>query len=275
MIRKTDLYSSYRLTSAIGYADLDKTMSPQAMKAIIAKAKADKDVGALGVDVLEAAYDAAKAKAGGAPTRGQVREQVSRAQGSLANEKAKGRINDGYIDSREAELSKNPVALPLYKWFLKKTKSVETDPKFLKAKATVAQVNQAAKALLPIVDAGFKLYDPKNDDGGDGLATALRKACNAAGLSSRGRAVVLTALNGATTRSDGGDAPSATEVKALITNAQSKLKLADGALIVDFDAPEEKPTSKKDGVITGLEVDRTPAVTGMTSRALLQFAATV
>lgn len=275
MLRKSDLYAAYHLTSAIGYTDLDKTLTPQAMKAILTQAKADTDVGALGADVLDEAYTAAKAKAGGNPTRKQVREQVSKAQTSLANEHAKGRVNDGYIDSREAALGNNSVKLALYEWFGAHAKSVETDPKFLKTEATVAQVNLATKTLLPIVDAGFALYDPKNDDDGEGLAKALRRACNDAGLSSRGRAVVLTALNGASPHNDSGNTPDAADVKALITSAQSKLRSADGAQIVDFAAPEKKPASKKDGVITGLEVDRTPAVTGMTSRALLTFASTL
>ena len=41
------------------------------------------------------------------------------------------------------------------------------------------------------------------------------------------------------------------------------------------DSDFANPTSKKDGIVTGQEVDRTPALTGKTSTTLLEYAATL
>jgi hypothetical protein len=274
-IRKTDVgYQSYRVTSPLGYQDLDKKVSSSMLKTMVAKAKADPKLGKLGAAVLEKAYADAKAKKGSDPTRAEVRAQITRSNSSLINETAKGRVNDGYIDSREASLLKTETAAALFKFYDQGpvSRSAPTPARELKARASLAQISSAVRTLLPIVDKGFKAYDPNNDDDGMGLSKAMRQAAIDAGLSPAARATLLTAVNGATSRGDGDSGPSAKSVKALITNAQAKLRDSDGAEVVDFARPDKKPASKKDGVITGLEVDRTPSAQGKTLRALLEYA---
>jgi hypothetical protein len=61
-------------------------------------------------------------------------------------------------------------------------------------------------------------------------------------------------------------------VKTALKNAYTKLLSADGAKVVDFKNPTRAPASKKDGVVTGVEVDRTPAVQGKAAHALLAYA---
>jgi hypothetical protein len=278
VVRKLDLSSSYRVTSQpMSGVDFRAPVSPQKMNAVIAKAKADPKLGARGAKILRLAYDAAKVKSGTNPTREQVSQQISRALSSLSNERAKGRINDGYVDAREAALVKGELAAELYKLFDsgKLGKAAPTPAKELAAKASIAKINQALAKLEPIVDKGFKLMNPDADDVWEDQKAALRKAANEAGLPAAARSALLTALNGASSRGDGDSGPDAADVKQLLRNAAAKLKGADGALIVNFAHPERKPQSKKDGIVSGLEVDRTPAVTGMTSRALLEYAATL
>ncbi len=277
-VRKADLtWSEYKFTSGLYASDgMDKPMNAAALKSWMEKAKPR--IGAKGVKVLAAAYAAAKTAAGKTPTRSQVRAQISKAIASLANERAKGRVNDGYVDKREVGLIKGDVAKEIYKVVDSGklgNNAAPTPAKELALKAPLTKVAAAVKKLELIIDQGFKLYDASNDDDGMGLSNALRKAANDAGLSSSGRAAILTALNGATSRGDGDSGPSASAVKQLLRNAVDKLKASDGAQIVDLANPSKAPVSKKDGVVTGLELDRTPAATGMTSRALLEYAATL
>lgn len=274
-IRKTDVSNgSYRVSGALGWNDLEKKLTSAAMRGIVTKAKADPRLGATGAAALQRAYEAAKAKAGGDPTRNEVKSLISRTLTSLANEKAKGRVNDGYVDKREVGLLKSDLAEALYKFVDQGpvNRAAPTPAKDLKQKASFAQIDKAVKALLPIVDKGFKLYDPQHDDDGLGLQKAIRKAAFDAGLPPAARATLTTAVNGATSRGDGDRGPDAAAVKRLLTNAASKLKESDGALIVDFAKLSKAPTSKKDKFVTGLEVDRTPAATGNTLRALLEYA---
>jgi hypothetical protein len=249
-------------------------MSPAAFRAQLSKAQATGQRAA----VLKLAYDAAKAKAGGNPTRAQVREQVSKALSTLTNERAKGRVNDGYVDRREAGLAKTELASEVYALVDSGELGANSKPTAasdLGRRASIAKIERAVKNLGPVITAGFKRYDPDNDDDGEGLGRALRAAAAEAGLSSLGRAAILTALNGATTRADGASPPSSAAVKQLLANAVTKLKQSDGAAIVDFARPSKAPTSKRDGIVTGLELDRTPAATGMTSRVVLQYASTL
>lgn len=72
----------------------------------------------------------------------------------------------------------------------------------------------------------------------------MREAATKAGLSRAGKISVMTAVSAS----------------------------MQGAQIVDFANPDQAPTSSPDGIITGLEVDRTPSVVGQTSRTLLRYA---
>ena len=276
VVRKSDLSSaSYRITSGLyDFSAKDKALTPAGFRAVLTKEKITGKRAA----VLMLAYDAAKAKAKANPNRTQIRAEVSRALSSLSNERAKGRVNDGYVDKREAALVKGDLAAGVYKLVdsgVLGANSKPTAAKELALKAPLTKVAAALKVLEPIIDAGFKAFDASGDPDWEGPAAALRKAANDAGLSSKGRAAILTALNGATTRSDGGDYPGAADVKQLLRNAQAKLKLSDAAQVVDFAHPERKPVVKKDGIVSGIELDRTPAATGMTSRALLEYSASL
>jgi hypothetical protein len=277
-VRKLDVQNStWRVGSGLYGAEWGKPISPQKMSALLTKAKADKTIGKLGAEALKLAYREARTKAGADPTNQQVRAQIDKAASSLSNEKKKGRINDGYVDTREAALTKGDLAAALYKFVDEgpANRAAPTPKSQLSVKASFAKIDQAIKNLSPIIDKGVAAYDPNNDDSGEGLADALRAAATAAGLSSRGRAAILTALNGATSRGDWGDSPTAADVKSLLTSAQAKLKQSDGAKLVDFAHPEKAPKTYADGVVYGVELDRTPAATGMTSRALLAYAATL
>lgn len=277
-VRKLDITNrTYSITSPFSPLDFSKPVSAGQMRGVLTRAKADPKLGALGADVLKLAYAQARSAAKGDPTRSQVREQIAKAAGSLANERAKGRVNDGYVDKREAALVKGDLAAALYKLIdsPKFGGSKPTAAADLAKKATIANIEKAFRNLAPVVDTAFRAYDAAHDDDGNGLSNAIRKAASDAGISTAGRAAILTAANGATSRGDGDSGPTAADVKRLLSNAVDKLKGSDGAAIVDFAHPSKAPTKKKDGRVTGLELDRTPAATGMTSRALLAYAATL
>jgi hypothetical protein len=277
LVRKNDVGgATYKLTQKLNVQWQDK-VSPQKLAAALAAVRKDQKLGVAGANTLKQAYVAAKTAAGGTPTYQQVSRQLEKAAASVENETAKGRVNDGYVDGREGAALKSDVAKAYYK-FVSTTQVIAhkaTPAAELNVRASKTQVQKALTKLGPIIDAGFKLYDPKNDDDGDGLAKALRQASNDAGLSGFGRAAILTALNGASDHGDWGGSPSPADVKRLLSSAQSKLKQSDGASIVDLNHPTKAPAKKKDGVTTGVELDRTPAATGMTSRALLKFASTL
>jgi hypothetical protein len=270
VVRRLELSSSWRFTGAIPYEDRDKKLTAAKLSSIFKKAKADPDLGAAGVAILRAAYAQAKARGNGAVTGGQMVDELRKVLGSLANDRAKGRVNDGYVDAREAATVKGDLAKKLFAFYSRQFKPTKAEG--LRARATFAQIDKAFAKLSPIVDAGFKAFKGHEDDFDNGPGDALRKAAAEAKLPPKGRATLMTALNGATTRSDGGEWPTAEDVKWVLRNAVSKLKASDGALIVDFARANRAPASKKDKVVTGLEVDRTPAATGNTLRAMLEYA---
>ncbi len=239
------------------------------------KAATDRTVGRLGAKTIQAAYDQAAEKAGKAPTKAQIDAALTRAGSALANEKASTRINDGYIDSREAGLRATPVTEALYRYtetnkIFDTKNAANMQPG---VKASLAQIEKAAASLAPVLasaDALMAANPTKYDTYGD----AVREAAIAAGLSKEARTCVMTAVAGAAEGERGSD-PSAADVKVLLSRGAAKLKSADGAQIVDLANPELAAESKKDGIVTGLEVDRTPSVVGQTSRTLLRYASTL
>ena len=274
VVRKNDAERArWRLfvTLAGGRND-DAPLSSAGLNALRRKAKADPKLGTLGADVLSAAYRQARAAANRNPSVNQVRDQIAAAAKGLGNDRVRGRVYDGYIDGREAAAIEGEVAATLYKML---DAAGRATPKTeLTARATHAQIDRAIARLAPIIDSAFRLHRA-NRDPTEVLAGSFTEAARRAGLSPVGRAALMTALNGATSRSDGSGSPGPADVKAVLRNAQAKLKASDGAAIVDLANPQRAPTKKKDGVTTGLELDRTPAATGMTSRALLKFAGTL
>ena len=264
--------------------DANKPLSPADLKTILAKARqkdprqiGGRDIGAAGAAVIKEAYDKAKAKAGGNPTRLQVQAEIDKASSALQNERKAGRVNDGYIDSREgaAEGKANSVAAKLYEFAtLEKSTAAPVGPNI---KATEAQIAKALKTLLPVAEAGYKLIRANPTKYEDNLGAAFREASKKAGLTAEAQALLMTAVNGSMPRGDNGtwEAGNLADLKKILTNAQAKLKSVDGALIVDFNNPNKKPTSKKDGIITSQELDRTAAATGKTAVALLKYASSL
>ena len=247
-------------------------VSAARLEALLRKAKADPKVGKLGARVLSAAYRQARAAAKKNPSVNQIRDQIAAAAKGLGNDRVKGRVYDGYIDGREAAAVEGDVAAALYQMLDAAGRA--TPQSELRARATHAQIDKALARLSPIIDAGFKLHRA-NTDPTELPAGSLGEAARRAGLSPAGRAALLTALNGATSRNDGSGSPGPAEVKAILRNAQAKLKASDGAAVVDLSRPQRAPVKNKDNVTTGVELDRTPAATGMTSRALLKYASTL
>ncbi|MFZ5471042.1 MAG: hypothetical protein ACOZIN_16570 [Myxococcota bacterium] len=254
-----------------------KTPIDQAMlEKLIERMEREPRFGKTGALAFREAHRQAQTTSGRVPTLSEVQQQVGRALRSLENERAKGRVNDGYVDKREAAAIKNPLAGAIHEWLSTVSEMPRTSAAELRARATAAQLGQALKTLESVTDEAFKLFGRKGDYGD--LTKAVREACRAAKVSSQGVSALLIAVNGKTSRGDNGTLetpPKAAEVKQALRSAVSKLKTADGAQIVDFRHPEAKPTAKRDGVITGLEVDRTPGVTGKAARALLRYASTL
>ncbi len=276
-VQKTAVSSAlYRLMTPLYGLEREQAVSPQALDTLLTQAKKKPQFGAAGAAVVQAAYDAAKAKSGANPTREALRAELQKAVSTLSNERGKGRINDGYVDAREAGLSSNPLVPLLYRF-------TDTSPDFARAKpqtpksvsASFEAIAKAVRQLEPLVTKAFEAFKANPSEYEDDPANAFRAVAKDAGLSTAGRVTLLTALNGATTRSDGGRGPTAADVQQVLWNGLDKLKGADGAQIVDFDRPDAAPVSVKDGVVTALELQRTPSVQGKTSVALLEFAAQV
>jgi hypothetical protein len=267
-------YVSTRLRGNMSELDGKAKIDEVEFKKLLNKLTGNPDIGAAGSDALKAAYDAAKVKVGGNPTRADIRAQLDKAATTLSNERAASRINDGYVDAGEAASSKNPVVGKLYQF-------ADASPAFTKFRvvksgpdtsATVEQLERALSTLSPVIDAAAAMMKA-NPDRYQTFELAARDAARNARLSKEGRAALLSAVSGATPRNESGESASASAVKAVLSNGLTKLKGADGAQIVDFKT--FVVTSQKDGVVTSTEVDRTPAVVGFTSEALLKFAATL
>jgi hypothetical protein len=274
VVRKNDAESArWELFVTLGGGrNDDAPVSAARLATLMRKAKANPRLGKLGADALSAAYRQARAAAKKNPSVNQLRDQIAVVTKAMGNDRLKSRVYDGYVDAREAAAIKGDFAAALYK--LLDAMGRPTPQSQLKLRATHAQIDKAIARLDPIIEAGFKLHR-NNSDPTEVPAASLGEAARRAGLSSAGRAALMTALNGATSRNDGSGFPGPADVKTILRNAQKKLKEADGAAIVDLARPERAPTKKKDKVTTGLEPDRTPAATGMTSRALLKYASTL
>lgn len=277
-VRKAGLSTANsRLSFAAYEMGDDKHITKAGLDAEVKKVEANTNMGKEGAAALKVAYAQAKATVGGLPTGNDIRAEVTKATNAMFRESALGRVNDGYIDGRELRALDNPLADALHS-YMDTNRSFDfwNKPKMnVSVKATTAKIASAVETLRPVVDAATELLkkDPAKYD--DLLVNALREAANAAGLSTKGRVALLTACNGVTSRGDGSAGPDGAEVIAALERAQTKLVKADGAKIVDLANPDAKPKSKKDGVITGEEVDRTPALTGKTAVTLLEYASSL
>src|SRR5262245_26467027 len=99
-IRKTNAYLGNRLSLYDQKVKPDAGVTWARVETIIAGRT--KKLSATGVKAIRLAYDEAKTKAGKNPTLSQVNALLRRGVSSIENERAKGRVNDGYVDAREA-----------------------------------------------------------------------------------------------------------------------------------------------------------------------------
>src|SRR5262245_46072218 len=99
---------------AIWHLEPEAPISGQKFAAALRKAGQNKNIGPKGVRVLRVAYALAKEAAGADPTRPQIRAQILKVIGSLANERAKDRVNDGRVDAREAGGVEGELAAAVY-----------------------------------------------------------------------------------------------------------------------------------------------------------------
>ncbi len=250
----------------------DSVIAPAMLTKIVAHMRADKRFGAKGATAFREAYVQAKAQKGANPSLREVQERIKKGESSLKNERAKGRINDNYIDGREAASTKNPVAVAMYRW-LDTVAEDKVTAKQLRLRASFDQLDTALESLEGVVDAAFARFNP--EEGYQALVIAIADACKAAGVPKDGCSAVIIAANGKTGRGDNGtleSPPTAAEVKKGLRSAVQKLKDADGAAIVDFSRPNRAPKSNANAVVTGVEVDRTPAATGKALWAVLAYA---
>ena len=250
----------------------DGLIAPALLTKVLAHMRADKRFGAKGAAAFRDAYVQAKALKGSDPSLREVQERLKKGETSLKNERAKGRINDNYIDGREAAATRNPVAVATYRW-LDKVAENPVSPRQLRLRATFEQLDTALANLEGVVDDAFATF--KSEAGYQALVVAIADACKTAGVPKDGCSAVIIAANGKTGRGDNGTLetpPTASEVKKALRSAVQKLKNSDGALVVDFSHPNSAPKSKADKVVTGVEVDRTPAATGKALWAVLKYA---
>ena len=159
---------------------------------------------------------------------------MSKAISSLTNERAKGRVNDGYVDDREAAAVKGPVAKEVYAYLSAQSKV--SAPADAKVHATKAQLGKAYDKLADVVDDAFKKFKTVPNGNYPELISAMRSEAKKAGIGAQGVAALVIATNGVTGRGDNGSLtdggnslPKASEVKHALKNAQTKLVAADGA----------------------------------------------
>ncbi len=240
-------------------------------------AKRTRPLEASGVEAIRVAYDEAKRAARRNPTLKEVNALVTTARNAVANERGPGRVNDGFVDEREAASLKTPLARSVYTYLdtVFPAEPVTTSS----VEASFAQLDKAYSRLSAAVDDGFERFGRIANGGYAELMKSMRESANAAGLPESARATLLLATNGKVGRGDNGSLddggsslPSKADVKKALENAREKLKGADGALIVDFAHASTAPRSKKDKVVTDLEMSRTPAVTGQAARKYLEYA---
>jgi hypothetical protein len=274
-VKRTEVYLAQRLQSPFYSQTPDAAVSKSTLAGLIKKSGAK--WGAAGVKAVKAAYDQARTKAGKDPSYNQIRAELRKAQSSLSNERAKGRVNDGYVDDREAAAVKSPVAKEVYAYLSAQSKV--SAPADAKVHATMAQLGKAYDKLSDVVDDAFKKFKTVPNGNYPELIWAMRSEAKKAGIGAQGVAALVIATNGVTGRGDNGSLtdggnslPKASEVKHALKNARTKLVAADGAAVVNFEHAEKAPVSKNDGVITGLEVDRTPLVQGKAAHAFLAYA---
>jgi hypothetical protein len=286
--RKTELFRSRNLRYPIsggrlvrpqpaGSQILDETkpdslVAPATLTKVLAHMRADKRFGAKGAAAFREAYVQAKALKGSNPSLREIQQRLKKGETSLKNERAKGRINDNYVDGREAASTKNPVAVAMYAWLDNVAEST-VSPQQLRVRATFAQLDTALANLEDVVDTAFAVFN--SDAGYQALVVAIADACKSAGIPKDGCSAIIIAANGKTGRGDNGTLetpPTAAEVKQALRSAVQKLKNSDGAAVVDFSHPNRAPKSKADKVVTGVEVDRTPAATGKALWAVLKYA---
>jgi hypothetical protein len=230
-------------------------------------------LGPAGVAAVRTLYN--EASVNGPPTYASLRTLVETTQRQLRNERAPGRTNDGLVDAREVAQLKSPSATAVFA-FLESVKPASVDVSE-GATASTKQLKTALTTLDKTVDAAFKALPRGTEPTYSQVVSALKKA--GAGLPKDALDTLILATNGVTGRGAGGSVtegrvsvPTAGDVKKALQRAQAALLSADGAVIADVKNPTRAGWSKRDGAVTELEVNRSPAVRGQAARALLRYA---
>ncbi|MDP3499140.1 MAG: hypothetical protein Q8S33_02355 [Myxococcales bacterium] len=253
---------------ADGRLDRNTVLTPAALEAHLTKHRLD--LGPEGIAAMRAVYR--EASVSGPPTYKSFRAIVDAAERQLANERGPGRVNDGFIDQREGGSVRSQAARALYGYL---SEYEPVDPRTTSGKsAGEAQLDRAQRALDGAVTEAFRRFASEPNPTWPKLAGALRQAAASRNLPRAAIDTLLIAANGATPRGSGGSmgVPTAAMVKSALERARTSLLEADGARIVNFAQPARAPVSNRDGVVTELEVERTPSVRGKAALTLLEYA---
>ena len=249
-------------------------IEPQAVERYVTTRR-DK-LGTAGVQAVRALY--AEAAKGGTPTYASFERHIERTARRLRDERAPGRVNDGFIDAREAALLGSRAASATFEFL--EGRFPATVSMAEGRTATVKNLDRALSTLLETVDAAFATLPKRPAPDYRQVSAALRLA--GAALPKPARDALVIAANAVTGRGAGGSLtearatpPSAKDIKAALRRAHAAVTSADGAMVVDPAAPNRPGASRLDGVVSELELSRTRAVRGQAARALFDFAATL
>ncbi|MDX2012120.1 MAG: hypothetical protein SFW67_18140 [Myxococcaceae bacterium] len=233
------------------------------------------NLGTEGIAAIRALY--AEASVNGPPTYAAFKQHIERVERRLGNERAPGRVNDGFVDAHEARLLQSRGATATFEFLEARFPATLTTG--TGATATTRQLDVALATLVRTVDAAFRSLPASPAPDFRRVVTALRTASASADLPKPARDAITSAANAVTGRGAGGSLteagatpPTASGIKAALRRAHAALRSADGAVIVDLSNPQPSRTSKRDGVVSELEVSRTRSAQGKTARALFEFA---
>jgi hypothetical protein len=264
-------YTNWLKVNPQNGARLTDPLEPAALERALATRRLP--IGPAGTEAIRALY--AEASRNGTPTYASFQRHIERTERQLRDERAPGRVNDGFVDAREVALLRSPAATATFEFLQGRFPATGTTADG--AKATVRQLDRALETLLKTVDAAFKTLPKRPAPDYRQVVTALRAA--GAGLPKPARDALVIAANAVTGRGAGGSLtdgratpPASSDIKDALRRAHAALRSADGAQVEDLVSPVRPGASRRDGVVTELEMSRTRAVRGKTSRALFDFA---
>jgi hypothetical protein len=264
-------YTNWLKVNPQNGARLTDPLEPAALERALASRRLP--IGPAGAEAIRALY--AEASKNGTPTYASFQRHIERTERQLRDERAPGRVNDGFVDAREVALLRSAGATATFEFLQGRFPATVTTA--AGAKATVRQLDRALETLLNTVDVAFKTLPKRPAPDYRQIVAALRTA--GAGLPKPARDALTLAANAATGRGAGGSLteagatpPTARTIKDALRRAHAAVRSADGAVVVDLESPNQAGASRRDGVVTELELSRTWAVRGEAARALFDFA---